>query len=53
MVRWYRQHNLSEYKDVDGILYPHKLDLTVGPQQISGTVENIMLNAGIDDSVFK
>ncbi len=45
--------HLSEYKDVDGILYPHQLDLTIGPQQISATIENIILNAGIDDSVFK
>ena len=45
--------NLSDYKDVEGILYPHKLDLIVGPQQISGTVESVKLNAGIDDSVFK
>jgi len=45
--------NLSEYMEVDGILYPHKLDLAIGPEQISGTVESIKLNAGIDDSVFK
>jgi len=44
---------LSDYKDVDGILYPHKLDMTIGPQQFSATVENISLNVGIDDSVFK
>ena len=45
--------NLSDYKDVDGILYPHQIDLIVGPQQISGTVDSIKLNAGIDDAVFK
>jgi zinc protease len=45
--------NLSDYKFVDGILYPHKLDLSIGPQQISGTVESIMLNAGIDDALFE
>lgn len=45
--------NLSDYQEVDGILYPYKLDLVVGPQQISGTVESIKLNTGIDDSVFK
>jgi predicted Zn-dependent peptidase len=44
---------LSDYKDVDGILYPHKLDLVIGPQQISGTVESVRLNSGIEDSVFK
>jgi hypothetical protein len=45
--------HLSEYKDVDGILYPHKLDLSIGPQQISATIDAIKLNAGIDDSVFE
>jgi hypothetical protein len=45
--------NLSDYQEVNGILYPHTLDLVVGPQQISGTVESIKLNNGIDDSVFK
>jgi hypothetical protein len=45
--------NLSDYKEVDGILYPHKIDLIIGPQQISGTVESVKLNAGIDDEVFK
>ena len=44
---------LSDYKDVDGILYPHKLDMTIGPQQFSAAVENVSLNVGIDDSVFK
>jgi hypothetical protein len=44
---------LSDYKDVEGILYPHKLDLVIGPQQISGTVEHVKLNSGIEDSVFK
>lgn len=44
---------LSDYQDVDGILYPHKLDLSIGPQQISGTVESITLNAGIENSIFK
>jgi hypothetical protein len=45
--------HLSDYKDVDGILYPHKLDLVIGPQQISATVDVIKLNAGIDDSLFQ
>jgi len=45
--------NLSNYKEVDGILYTHKLDIIIGPQQISGTVESVKLNAGIDDSVFE
>jgi len=45
--------HLSDYKDVDGILYPHKLDLAIGPQQISATIDVIKLNTGIDDSMFQ
>ncbi len=45
--------HLSDYQDVDGILYPHKLDLAIGPQQISTTIDVIKLNTGIDDSVFE
>jgi len=45
--------HLSDYKDVDGILYPHKFDLAIGPQQISATIDVIKLNTGIDDSVFQ
>jgi hypothetical protein len=44
---------LSDYKAVDGILFPHKLDLTIGQQQISVTVDDIKINTGLDDSEFK
>ena len=44
---------LSDYKDVDGILYPHKFDVSVGPQQISATIDVVRLNSGIDDSEFQ
>jgi predicted Zn-dependent peptidase/outer membrane lipoprotein-sorting protein len=45
--------HLSDYKDVEGILYPHKLDVSVGPQQISATIDVIKLNTGVDDSEFQ
>jgi outer membrane lipoprotein-sorting protein len=45
--------HLSEYKNVDGILYPHQMDLSIGPQQISVTVDSIRLNTGIDDAEFR
>ena len=45
--------HLSDYKDVDGILYPHQLDLSIGPQQISATIDSIRLNTGIDDAEFR
>jgi hypothetical protein len=44
---------LSDYKDVDGILYPHQLELSIGPQQISATIDSIKLNTGMDDAEFK
>jgi len=43
----------DDYKDVDGILYPHKMTIAAGPQTISATVESIEINTGIEDSVFK
>ena len=45
--------NLSDYREVDGILYPHGIKLIVGPQSIEGTVLSVKFNAGIDDAVFK
>jgi hypothetical protein len=44
---------LSDYKEVDGILYPHKLEMIIGPQQVSATIDEIKLNTGIDDAEFK
>ena len=44
---------LSDYKPVDGILFPHKLELTIGQQQIIATVDDIKINTGIDDAEFK
>ncbi len=43
----------DDYKDVDGILYPHKMTIITGPQTISATIESVEINTGIDDSVFK
>ena len=44
---------LSDYREVDGILYPHKLSISVGPESINGTVESVRFNSGMDESVFK
>ncbi len=43
----------SEYQDVEGVLYPHKMTIVAGPQIISATVESAKINTGIEDSVFK
>ena len=44
---------LSDYREVDGILYPHQFTMSVGPQLLNGTVELIRLNSGMEESVFK
>jgi predicted Zn-dependent peptidase len=44
---------LSDYREVDGILYPHKLSMSFGPQSLNGTVELVRFNKGMDTSVFE
>ncbi len=41
------------YKDVEGVMYPVHLNMTVGPQNIDLTVSSVEINKGVDDSVFK
>jgi len=42
----------GDYKEVDGIMYPHKIEMSFGPQTISGTAVSVKFNSGIEDSVF-
>ena len=44
---------LSDYRNVDGVLFPYKMEVTMGPQAFTGTVKSIRFNAGMDESVFK
>ena len=43
----------GDYKEVNGIMYPHKMIMSFGPQTISGTAVSVKFNSGIEDSVFK
>jgi len=43
----------SDYKDVNGVMYPFKLVQSVGPQTIELTVSSIKINTGLTDDKFK
>lgn len=42
----------EDYKEVNGVKYPHKLTQSFGPQSITLTVDKMELNSGLDDSMF-
>ena len=52
------QGNISEetiymdYKDVDGVKFPHTMKVAAGPQRIEMTVTELLVNPKIDDSEF-
>ncbi len=43
----------SDYRAVDGVLFPFKIKQSAGPQSFDITVSSIEVNKGIDDSVFE
>ena len=43
----------SDYKSVNGILFPHKTSQTVGPQKIDFVVQSIRLNQKMEDQLFE
>lgn len=43
----------SDYKEVDGKLYPYKIKQSMGPQSFEMTVSSIRVNTGMDDSIFE
>lgn len=43
----------SDYREVEGVLFPHKMNQAVGPQSFDVITTSIEINKGIDDSVFK
>jgi len=48
-----QSNTYEDYREVDGILYPHKMTISIGPQTMTATVDSIAFNTGVDDSVFK
>lgn len=43
----------SDYKSVEGKLYPFKIKQFMGPQSFEMNVSSIKLNTGLDDSIFE
>jgi zinc protease len=43
----------SDYREVEGVLFPFMMNQTVGPQSFDVITSAIEVNTGIDDSVFK
>jgi outer membrane lipoprotein-sorting protein len=42
----------SDYKEVSGIKFPHKLKQSFGPQTVEVTVSSIKVNTNISDDIF-
>ena len=43
----------SEYKAAGGVLMPHVMKQTMGPQNIKMTIKDVKVNGGIDDAAFE
>ena len=43
----------EDYREVDGIMFPHRIVIHVGPQTITARVDSIALNSGLADSLFR
>lgn len=45
--------DFTDYKEVEGILFPHGFSQRVGPQNITGVVSNVEVNGEVDENSFK
>lgn len=43
----------SDYREVEGKLYPYKIKQSMGPQSFEMNVSSIRINTGINDSIFE
>jgi hypothetical protein len=43
----------ADYKDVNGIAFPHKMSQNIGELQLEGTVKTIEINGKIDPKMFE
>ncbi|MCF7859596.1 MAG: insulinase family protein [Candidatus Cloacimonetes bacterium] len=43
----------SDYKEVEGVMYPHKISQQMGPQNIEMEVISVEVNTGLSDELFK
>ena len=48
-----KENEYSDYKNVDGVMYPFKLVQTVGAQTIEMNVSSLKINTGIPDNKFE
>jgi predicted Zn-dependent peptidase len=44
---------LSDYREVEGILFPFKMNQSMGPQSFDVLVKSIEVNKGLDDKMFE
>jgi zinc protease len=43
----------SDYKEVDGVKYPFKIEQILGPQELTFTISSIKLNQDLEDKLFE
>ncbi len=43
----------SNYKEVNGVMFPYQMNIDAGPQKIKMTATEIKVNTGVKDSEFK
>lgn len=43
----------QDYRDVDGVKFPHKASISMGPQKMEAEVASIQVNTGVSDDTFK
>ncbi len=44
--------HFSEYKEVDGILFPHEVKQEAGPQRVEMTLDAVEINTGLEEGFF-
>lgn len=42
----------GDYKEIDGLLFPHSIKQEMGPQMLEVHLESVELNTGLDDDLF-
>ncbi|KAA3440558.1 insulinase family protein [Rufibacter hautae] len=45
--------DFKDYREVNGIKFPHQIDLHIGSQVVSSTVNSVEINKNLKDDVFK
>lgn len=48
-----RETEYSDYRDVDGVMYPFKLKQSIGRQVLDFSVSSIKVNTGLKDDIFE